>query len=80
MPYCKFLTQNAFSEFLIQNEVLEQIFCESPHPELIKRSLTILYLRANYRNNPINDSLVEHIWTCCIEKHEAVSRAAFAVL
>ena len=26
------------------------------------------------------DYLVEHIWVCCVEKHEAVSRAAFAIL
>jgi hypothetical protein len=36
-----------FKDFLHENQVVELIFTDSPHPELIKRSLEMLYLRAN---------------------------------
>ena len=39
LPYCQYLTFERYKEFLIENRVLELIFTETPHPELIKRSL-----------------------------------------
>jgi hypothetical protein len=61
-----------YSKFLDDNQVLELIFTETPHPELIKRSLEMLYLRSIDKTNPMGDALVDAIWKCCTEKHEAV--------
>lgn len=60
--------------------MVELIFTDTPHPELIKRSLEMLYLRTIDKKNPMGASLVDAIWKCCTERHEAVARAAFTVL
>jgi hypothetical protein len=61
-------------------KVLEFIFTESPHAELIKRSLELCYLRAIDKDNKLSHDMLNEIWKCCVEKHEAVSRASFNVL
>lgn len=69
-----------FKDFLHENQVVELIFTDSPHPELIKRSLEMLYLRADDKQHPVASQLTEVIWKCCTERHEAVNKAAFTVL
>ena len=56
------------------------IFTENPHPELIKRTLEILYVRTRDTKNPFGPPLIDYIWKCCTERHEAVARASFQVL
>lgn len=77
-----FLTLESFNTFMVDHAVLELIFTETPHPELIKRSLEILYLRAisGDKKNGMGVKLMDAIWQCCTERHEAVARAAFQVL
>jgi hypothetical protein len=60
--------------------VIELIYTETPHPELIKRSLELLYLRATDQKNVGGEQLIDVIWKCCTERHEAVGKAAFTVL
>ena len=69
-----------YKRFLIDNKVLELIFTETPHPELIKRSLEVLYLRSTDTQDPIHAEVVDQIWKCCTEKHEAVVKASFNVI
>lgn len=45
IAYTKYLTSERYSKWLADENVLEYIFMESPHAELIKRSLEICYLR-----------------------------------
>ena len=80
LEFCQYLTFDKFSQFLVENQVVEIVFTESPHQELIKRSLEMIYLRSLDKTNPINEKLVDTIWQCCTQKHEAVSRATFTVL
>lgn len=65
---------------MVDNSVVELIFTETPHPELIKRSLEIIYLRTIDKKNIFGNTLADAIWKCCTEQHEAVARAAFTVL
>lgn len=37
----------------MQTQVLEFIYIENPHSELIKRSLELIYLRAIDKENPL---------------------------
>jgi hypothetical protein len=65
---------------MAEEKVLEFIFTESPHAELIKRSLELCYLRAIDQEHNLTGDLMNEIWKCCVEKHEAISRATFGVL
>ena len=56
------------------------IFTENPHPELIKRTLEILYIRTRDTKNPFGPPVIDYIWNCCTERHEAGARASFQVL
>lgn len=47
VEYCQYLTFELYSGFLNENNVVDLIFTETPHPELIKRSLEMLYLRSS---------------------------------
>lgn len=53
LPFSKYLTHELFSEWLEQEKVLEFIFVESPHAELIKRSLELCYVRCQNTKNQI---------------------------
>ena len=76
----RFLTFPAFAEWVMQERIIEHIYVDSPHSELIRRSSELLYLRATSRTTPFPQSLVDEIWRCCTEKHEDITRASLAVL
>ena len=46
IPVCRFLNFQNFSNWITATQMLEYIFIENPHAELIKRSLELTYLRA----------------------------------
>ena len=50
---CRYLNFTNFSNWIVQEQVLEFIYIESPHCELIKRSLELTYLRAIDKENPL---------------------------
>jgi len=52
-PVCRFLNFQNFSNWISQTQVLEYIYIENPHGELIKRSLELTYLRAIDKENPL---------------------------
>lgn len=46
LKFCTYLNFQMFKDFLHESQLVELIFTDSPHPELIKRSLEMLFLRA----------------------------------
>ena len=60
--------------------MLEYLFEENPHQELIKRSLELIYVRAIDKDNPLQDSMIDSIWRCATEKHEDVMRATLCII
>jgi hypothetical protein len=44
--YARFLDLRTFSDWVHENKVIDFIFKENPHSELIKRSYSILYVLA----------------------------------
>jgi len=80
LKHTKYLTYPKFSEWLHRNQILEFIFIQNPHHEIIKRSLELLYLRAIDTTYPLDSTLIKGIWDCCTKKHEEIQRASWAVL
>lgn len=69
------LTAQDFSEWVLQSGVLQFIFKENIHQELIKRSISVLQILALDPATFPSD-LVKMIWQCCApDKHDDVVRA-----
>ena len=68
-------------EWIVENKVIEFIFVENPHSELIKRASGILYVFYYYDNNTFPEHYIDLIWASCQpEKHEDIIRASFELL
>jgi hypothetical protein len=69
-----------FSNWILENKVIEFIFEENPHSELIKRSSCILYLLVQELET-FPESMIQMIWNCCLpEKHEDIVRNTFELI
>jgi hypothetical protein len=77
LPFTNYLTFPYYAEWMANEKILEYIFIENPHNELIKRSLELLYLRAVDDVYPLTPELINGIWECCTQKHDEIQRAAF---
>lgn len=65
---------------MAQENILEYIFIEKPHSELIKRSLELVYLRTLNKQFPLSNELINQIWVCANEKHDDIMRATLTVI
>lgn len=78
--YAKFLDLRIFSDWVHENKVIDFIFKENPHSELIKRSYSILYILAQ-DTETFPEEMVALIWSCCSsEKHEDIHRATYELI
>ena len=76
----KHLDMASFSAWIIKNKVIDFIFEENPHQELIKRSYSILSLMAQDAQT-FPEEMVTLIWSCCSpEKHEDIVRATYELI
>lgn len=80
MTFSRFLTFSTLSEWITQERIVEYIYVENPHSELIRRSAELIYLRSINKTDPFPQSLVDEIWKCCSEKHEDIVRASLSML
>jgi len=79
LPVCRFLEMQRVSHWILETKILEYIFIENPHSELIKRSLELVYIRALDKENPLQESIIEAMWKCATEKHEDIIRASLGI-
>ncbi len=75
----KWLNATSFSEWLLRQQILEFIFVENPHVELIKRSHEIVRM-ISQDEKLFTPAFVDMIWACTREKHEDIVRATFDLL
>ena len=68
------------AEWITQERIVEYVYIENPHSELIRRSSELIYLRSINKSDPFPQSLVDEIWKCCSEKHEDIVRASLSML
>ena len=80
LAYSRWLTLQHYAEWITKEGIIEYIYIESPHSELIRRAGELVYLRAVNKSNPFPQSLIDEIWKCCTEKHEDIIRASLDVL
>ena len=68
-----------YAKWIIDQKILEFIFVENPHVELIKRSTEILRLLA-LDEKLMTADIIEMLWSCCKEKHEEIVRATLELI
>lgn len=68
------------AEWLIQNKVIEILFGEGAHIEIVKRSDTILKFLAKQASDSLTIDTVAMIWKCQQGKHEEMVRSVYLVI
>lgn len=75
----KWLTFERYAKWIVDEKIVEFIFQENPHVELIKRSLEILYI-LTMQEQFFSPQIIDSLWICCTQKHEDISRATFDLI
>lgn len=79
LPITRWLTFPIYAKWIVEQKIIEFIFLENPHDELIKRSQEILILLAN-DENIFSSEIVEYLWFCCKDKHEDIIRSTYDLI
>lgn len=75
----KWLSAPKFAEWILENRIIEFIFSENPHVELIKRSSEFIRLLAMDELTLTTD-IVDLLWVCASEKHEDIKRSTLDLI
>jgi len=67
-------------QWLISNKVLQIILGPNAHVEIVKRSGPILKLLCRYGENLFDESIIELIWRCQLDKHEEMVRTIYNLI
>lgn len=74
----KWLSAEALKEWLIQQKVLETVFGENTHLEIVKRTGSILKFLA--RQQALPAETIDLIWKCQQGKHEEMVRVVYNII
>ena len=76
----EFFTGKMMCEWFVSNKVIEIIFGEGSHIEIVKRSASVLKMLARYGQGVFDQSTVDLIWRCQTGKHEEMVRTVYEVI
>ncbi len=68
-------TAEYLAKWIISNRILDAIFNENVHPELVKRATFVLGFLA--RRELVSAEIIELLWRSQLEKHEDIVRAVY---
>jgi len=74
----KFVNADSLKNWILEQKVLEIIFGENTHVEIVKRSSSVIMFLAKEGSLP-ND-VVELVWRCQIGKHEDMVRVVYSTI
>lgn len=74
----KFITQEILKEWIVTNKLLEIVFGENTHLEIVKRSGCILKFLAKLQALP--EDAVDLLWKCQLGKHEEMVRVVYSAI
>lgn len=74
----KWLSAETLTHWLIEQRVLDIVFGENTHLEIVKRTGSILIFLA--RQNALPAETVDLIWKCQLGKHEEMVRAVYTII
>ena len=76
----EFFTGRMMCEWFVSNKVIEIIFGEGSHIEIVKRSASVLKMLAKFGQGVFDQSTVDLIWRCQTGKHEEMVRTVYEVI
>lgn len=74
----KWLTAETLKDWIVSQKVLEIVFGENTHLEIVKRSSCLLKLLASELSLP--EDTVDIIWKCQLGKHEEMVRVVYSII
>jgi|LauGreDrversion4_2_1035121.scaffolds.fasta_scaffold14831_4 hypothetical protein len=74
----KFITEDILKDWLLQNRVLDIVFGENTHIEIVKRGGCILKFLAKLNSLP--EESVDLIWRCQQGKHAEMVRVVYSII
>lgn len=74
----KYLNAKIFVKWILDNKILEVIFGDSIHIEIVKRCSDIPKFMAKYESIPLE--VIDLLWNSCEGKHEAIVRAIYDII
>ena len=77
-PEMFWITYDYFISWILKNHVLETIFINSVHPELIRRSFDVVSMLA--KEDKIDKAYLEIIWNNAQDSHEETVRATLELI
>lgn len=75
-----YLTYDLMADWLKQNKVLEVIFGESSHIEIVKRANVLLCFLAEQNGGTLDKKVIEMTWVFQDGKHEEMVRAIYNLI
>ena len=80
----RFVSCEQMVDWLTQNKVLELVLSENAHPEIVKRSSSILKFLSkhgtSYKESAFDDNTVGLIWLCQLGRHEEMVRTIYTLI
>jgi hypothetical protein len=80
LPTTGYLTYTLMAEWLQQNKVLEVIFGEGSHIEIVKRANVLLCFLAYTNNGALDRRYIDLTWACQDGKHEEMVRTIYGLI
>lgn len=80
IPVTGYLNNESMLEWLMQSKVLEIIFGQGAHIEIVKRAQPILSFIAKQSKGMLDEATIELIWKCQDGKHEEMIRTVYNLI
>ena len=74
----KFINTESLKQWLLDQRVLEIIFGENTHVEIVKRSASVIIFLA--KEGALPNEVVDLVWRCQIGKHEDMVRVVYSTI
>ena len=74
----KFITQEIMRDWILSQKLLDIVFGENTHLEIVKRSSCVLKFLAKLGALPVES--VDLLWKCQLGKHEEMVRVVYSTI
>jgi hypothetical protein len=74
----KFVSAESLKQWILDQKVLDIIFGENTHVEIVKRSSSLIMFLA--KEGALPNEVVDLVWRCQIGKHEDMVRVVYSTI
>jgi hypothetical protein len=74
----KYINSESLRDWILKQKVLEIVFGENTHVEIVKRSASVMAFLA--KDHALPNEIVDLVWKCQIGKHEDMVRVVYSTI